>query len=259
MDLIVTKEIKPKIIFYDTFTENTFFIKHVNSKLQLNDIQIQNIDSTWKKFKNEAKSRGAHVWDGTYYRLENTENIKSNLEFSTINYSTIRGLTFNQDISQIPFESRPNHISTASLIKTSDGLFVFGVRNSNSMSSRKIDLIGGGLQPEELKVENCGDIFKNQVKEMSEEIGILPGHISSINGIGITLSSKYNVIFIFYTKLTISKNQLFEIFKYNTDDEMQNLKFVYKNDLEDYLSDKGSYRPLTTKLYANFHRTYNNY
>lgn len=243
------KEVEPKIIFPHAFTESTFVINKVESRIQLDDSQLRNISSNWQSFEEEAKLKGGQVWDGTYYRLENVDDISNELQFSTIKYSTIRGLTHNQDLSSISVQSRPNHISTATLIQTNEGLFVFGVRNKNSMSSRSIDLIGGGLQPEELEVSNCKDIFANQKKEIVEELGISDIHISSMKGLGITLSSKYNVIFIFLTKLSLSKEELLLIFEKKTDDEMQGLEFIEETNLEQYLSEKGSYRPLTAQLY----------
>lgn len=243
------KEVEPKIIFPDAFTEDTFVISNMGSQIQLNDLQLQSISSNWQSFEDEAKRKGGQVWDGTYYRLENIDDISNKLQFSTIKYSTIRGLTHNQDLSLIPVKSRPNHVSTASLIQSKEGLFVFGVRNKNSMSSRSIDLIGGGLQPDELEVASCRDIFANQKKEIIEELGISDIHIGSMKGLGVTLSSKYNVIFIFLTKLSISKKELLSIFNNKTDEEMQDLEFIEEKNLKQYLDDKGSYRPLTATLY----------
>ena len=117
------------------------------------------------------------------------------------------------------------------------------------MSNSSIDFIGGGLQPDELEVNSCTDIFENMFKEMKEEAGIEKTNILKIKGIGITLSSKYNVIFIFYTLLNITRDAALEIFNANNDNEMSDLIFVEEDKLIEFLKDKGSYRPLVTELY----------
>ncbi len=243
----MNKEINPKILSAKPFSRNTYNISHVKTSLTLDNELEASISRNWQSFLDEAHKKGARPWDGTYYRLESIEN--EELFFSTIKYSQIRGLTHNVDLSKIPTESQPFHVSTASLIKTSDNFFIFGVRNKNSMSSRKIDLIGGGLQPDELEVNNCSDIFENQLKEMREEVGLAIDDVELIEGLGITLSSKYNVVFIFYTTLNKTKSDVEQIFEKNTDDEMQGLEFIEEKDLVEYLKDKGSYRPLTAELY----------
>ncbi len=244
------KEVEPQIITDRTFDQNTFKVKHVESRIELSPEQQSLINESWQTFLHEAQKKGSTPWDGTYYRLESLDSVSNQLELSTIKYSAIKGLTHNQDLSLIPLESRPNHISTASLIKTKDNLFVFGVRNSNTMSSYSIDLFGGSLQPDELEVNSTKDIFDTQLKENKEELGISQNEIESMKGIGVILSSKYNVIFVFYTQLSITKEELLAIFRNNNDDEMVDLEFIQEENLESYLSDKGSYRPLTAKLYV---------
>lgn len=248
----MNKEVQPIILYSKIFQEDTFQIKKINSMLNLTPEQQDNVDINWKSFVEEANRKGTQPWEGTYYRLENIDQLKNDskvLLFSTIKYSQIRGLTHNSDLSTLAKDSQPNHIATGSLIQTTDGYFIFGERNKNTMSNSNIDFIGGGLQPDELEVNSCADIFENMFKEMREETGIEKSHVSKIIGIGITLSSKYNVIFIFYTLLNIAKDEVLDIFRSHNDNEMNDLIFVEKAKLEEFLKDKGSYRPLVTELY----------
>lgn len=246
------KEVEPKILTSKFFDRNTFEIKMIPSSLILSQELQHQVDSNWKNFVTESNKKGSKLWDGIYYRLENIDAVKNDsqiLSFSTIPYSVIRGLTFRRDLSKLKKQFRPNHIATAALIHTSDNYFVFGERNKKTLSNYSIDLIGGGLQPDELEIKICSDIFDNQLKEINEELGVENQHVISLNGIGIVLSSRYNVIFIFYAELNLTKNQIEKFFKENNDEEMEGIVFVKEEKLEEFLSDKGSYRPLVSKLY----------
>lgn len=247
-----SNKLEPLIISNGPFDINTYEIKHVDSTLYLDKKIKDSVDTNWKDFLTEAKKRGGNPWNGTFYRIENLNELSQGeniLKFSTIRYSEIRGLTYNVDLSTLEEQSRPNHVSTGSLIITSDNYFIFGVRNNNSMSTRAIDFIGGGLQKDELVINKLSDIFANQVKEIKEEIGVHDDHISKMIGLGLLYSTKYCLIFMFYTRLDLSRKQVQNIFGSRHDDEMQSLEFIEEKDLESYLKDKGSYRPLVSKLY----------
>jgi hypothetical protein len=250
----MTLEIKPRILSSELFTKDTYQITHADSSLVLSSQLKQQIDSVWSKFLTDAKQKGGNPWDGTYYRLENIDQVQSGeseLLFSTIKFSQIKGLTQDVDLlATLPEDSRPSHISTTALIHTADGYFVFGERNKKTMSSSSFDFIGGGLQPDEIVVNSCQNIFTSQYKEMSEEASIEPKDVAKIVGIGITHSSKYNVIFMFYAQLNVTRAQVAENFATSTDDEMSGLLFIQEAELSEFLKDKGSYRPLAAELYA---------
>ncbi len=250
----MTPEIKPRILSSDLFAKDTYRIEFSESSLVLDAKLSQQVDSVWSTFLSEAKKKGGTLWDGTYYRLENIAEVISgstHLLFSTIKFSQIKGLTQDLDLlANLPEESRPQHISTTALIHTSDGYFVFGERNKKTMSSSSFDFIGGGLQPDELAVKNCSDIFASQYKEMLEEASIDRSLVNKMVGIGIVHSSKYNVIFMFYALLNITRAEVEKIFASSTDDEMTGLVFIPESELAGFLKDKGSYRPLAAELYT---------
>jgi hypothetical protein len=137
-----------KILSDKPFKEDTYTIVHTKSSLKLNDTDKKLVDTNWHKFLEEAQSKGFQPWDGTYYRIENIQDISSGskeIYLSTIKFSEVIGLQDNTNLSQKPTRLLANNIETGSLILTTDGFFIFGVRNSNSTSISKIDLIGGGL------------------------------------------------------------------------------------------------------------------
>lgn len=239
----------PKILSDKPFKDNTYTIVHTASSLKLEDIDKTLISANWQKFLKKAESKGSKQWDGTFYRMENIQDIVSGskqLTFSTIKFSQVRGI---KDDPSLATKFRANNTGTNSLIRTADGYFIFGVRNSNSMSKSKVDLIGGGLQKSELPVNNFSDVFKNEFKEIYEETGLTKEDITGMKGIGIVQSGKSNVLFAFFTQLNKTKSEVQEIFSKNNDDEMSELEFVEENVLTEYLKDKGDYRPLTAELY----------
>ena len=239
----------PKILSDEIFKEDTYTILHTKSSLKLKDFDKNLIEANWQKFLKKAESKGSKQWDGTFYRMENIQDIISGskvLIFSTIKFSQLRGI---KDDPTLSAKFKANNISTTSLIRTTDGYFIFGVRNNNSMSKSKVDFIGGGLQESELPVNNFSDVFKNEFKEIYEEIGLTEKDITSIKGIGIVQSGKSNVLFAFFTQLNKSKSEVQEIFSESNDDEMSELEFIQEKQLKEYLNDLGDYRPLLGELY----------
>lgn len=239
----------PKILSDKPFKEDTYTIVHTKSSLKLNNLERKLVEANWQIFLKKAKSKGFQPWDGTYYRMENIQDIISGskvLTLSTIKFSQVRGI---KDDPRLSSKFRANNISTTSLIRTADGYFIFGVRNSNSMSKSKVDLIGGGLQESELVVNNFSDVFKNEIKEIKEETGLAEKDITSLEGIEIVQTIRSNVLFIFLTKLNKSKDAVEKIFSKNIDDEMSELKFIQEKELEEYLEDLGDYRSLVAELY----------
>lgn len=240
----------PKVLSNKPFKEDTYTIVHTQSSLKLNGVDNKHVDENWKVFLEKSRARGGKPFNGAFYRIENIQDIVSGckeLQFSTITYSQVRGI---KDDPYLSSKFTANNISTASLIKTIDGYFIFGIRGSSSMRTSRIDLIGGGLQESELVVNTFSDIFKNEVKEIREEVGLIEDDIRDMYGIGILQSSGSNVLFTFFTQLNRSKDEVKEIFFKNNDDEMEDLDFVEEGMLKEYLKDKGDYRPLVGEVYV---------
>lgn len=237
--------LNPRILSNKSFNKDTYTIVHTKSSLNLNDIEKEKIENNWKQFIQESETK---QWNGTYYRMENIQDILPGLKqlsISTIKYSEVRSLKDDEELSK---RYSANNIGTASLIKTIDNYFIFGIRNINSSSRSKKDLIGGGLQESELVVNTFSDVFRNEIKEIEEEIGLKEKDIKDIQGIGILQSGYSNVLFIFHTQLNIAKEEVQEIFNKNKDDEMVKLEYIKEEMLEEYLKDMSDYRPLITEL-----------
>ena len=82
----------------------------MGSSLNLTPEQQDNVNTNWKSFVEEANEKGNQPWDGTYYRLENIDQLKTDakeLIFSTIKYLQIRGLTHNVNLPTFTKGSQP--------------------------------------------------------------------------------------------------------------------------------------------------------
>jgi len=137
-----------------------------------------------------------------------------------------------------------NHLSTAGIIRTRDGQFLFGRRSRGGT----IDLIGGGVQSDELAVNHGSDIEANLRKEIFEELGVPSAQIEGVKGIGVLHSSTSNVLVIAEVDLALSTKEVVEQFAGRSDDEMSELVAVSQDDLSAFLVNMRDYRALIPEL-----------
>jgi hypothetical protein len=230
---------------------------------QFSDIDLQLTESEWRpttRYESlasaawqtrlvEETAAERQVWDGTYYRAINAQDLNGSqrllrLRLGTIKYryiATFRSL--HQDHAAEGLEPL-HHLSTAALIQTTDGQYMFGRRSRNGLP----DLIGGGLQLDELIVARGADFERNLRKEMQEEAGIADGQIVDVHGLGAFLASTSNVLILGTVTLSLSRSEAEEQFSSRTDDEMSEPIFVERADLDEFLSTLTDFRPLISGL-----------
>ncbi|PKU22676.1 NUDIX hydrolase [Telmatospirillum siberiense] len=200
------------------------------------------VEAEWRKRISEATYP---IWDGTYYRVMNiadSENSRSPPMFrlGTIRYRYVATLpALYQEHRKCRLEAL-YHLSTIALIQTTDDYYLFGKRTGNGT----IDLIGGGVQKDELAVSNGSDIEQNLFKEIREEVGIPANAVESMSGIGILLSGTSNVLIVGHARVRLSKTDAELRFAQREDDEMAAPVFVPKDKLRAFLEDMSDYRKL---------------
>ncbi|MCA9387369.1 hypothetical protein KC669_05030, partial [Candidatus Dojkabacteria bacterium] len=155
----------PQIILKEKLPLDSFQVSSVDSSLKIEPEFQQKLTQNWKEFVAEAESKGNSLWDGTYYRLENIDELnqgKKEFKFSELKYSTLRGITQEAIVNSNIFKQYPIYTcATAGLILTNDNFYVFGSRKDNTMHTQSMDFIGGGLQSDELTLNSGIDIQSN--------------------------------------------------------------------------------------------------
>ena len=189
------------------------------------------------------------IWDGTYYRVLNPADLENGTEPLTVRLGTIR----YRFIATFPLLHQAHahhqleplhHLSTIALLRTSDGYYLFGRRTRN----REIDLIGGGVQKDELEIASGADLERNLIKEIHEETGISRNRIDRLSGIGILLSGTSNVLMVGHAHVDPTRAEAIAAFALRTENEMSEAVFIPGNELPCFLRSKSDYRPLIPQL-----------
>lgn len=199
------------------------------------------VESEWARLRAERS-----LWDGTYYRTLSPGDLafRPVVQLGTIAYryiATYRALhRYHAKWSLQPL----HHLSTVALVCTSDGKYLFGRRSLNG----SIDLIGGGVQCDELPVSCGADLECNLYKEIFEETGITGEEISDLCGLGALVSSTSNVLLLARVHLRVSEARVRALFAARTDSEMAEPIFVQEVQLPSFLLALPDYRALIPEL-----------
>jgi 8-oxo-dGTP pyrophosphatase MutT (NUDIX family) len=224
-------------------------IEHVGGAWLPNASYEDSVAGTWKQKQQEAERASVRIWDGLYYRVTNAEALEKgngliHFALGTISYRYLA--TYRQLHAQHASHALDPlyHLSTAALIRTSDNWYVFGRRSRNG----SIDLIGGGVQQDELEVTTGADLERNLVKEIREELGISHTDLSAVLGLGIVLSSTSNVLVLAQVDLKTTKREVELGFDRREEDEMAEPVFVSHDEIRSFLRSLADYRALMPGL-----------
>lgn len=204
------------------------------------------VDIAWR----EKLSNAQHpVWDGMYYRVLNAHEWPIGVAVKTMRLGAIRYryiATFPSLCEQHASSGLEplNHLSTVAIIGTTDGHCLFGKRAWDGT----IDLIGGGVQQDEIAVSSGIDLERNLLKEIREEAGIHQDDIAEIAGIGILLSATSNVLILGRVQTRLSRAGTVMRFAGREDNEMAEPIFVPDDKLRRFLKDMTDYRTLIPEL-----------
>lgn len=240
----------PKILVKRRFDFSEIHIHHVDHPQWFLDDDIHEaVNDARKTLYEKHKKEWKETRDGRFYRIDNLDWLLQSpmrFEFGIINY---RYLTWDAvrkffDYYKQDPNRYPCHLSTKAMIETSDWFFVLGGRKG----SKDVDLIGWWASPDELEINTWSDIRKNLEKEMYEEAGICEHHISSLEGVWVVFSYTSNIIVIAHAVLHISRAELDEVFLWRSDDEMDRLIYLQREELAEYMGALSSYRPLVPSL-----------
>jgi 8-oxo-dGTP pyrophosphatase MutT (NUDIX family) len=204
------------------------------------------VSAEWESQTRRAAELGDHLWDGKSYRVANPDawSMPPRLRLGTISYryfATYRRLQKAYRAAGLdPF----HHLSIAALIRTSDDFYLFGRRRVRG----NVDLIGGGVQPDDMTVANGADLEKCLFKEMREETGIPASAITELVGLGVVLSGSSNILIIGHATLSLSRAEAEAAFADREEDEMGTLEIVTAADIKSYLRSLPDYRVVVADL-----------
>jgi 8-oxo-dGTP pyrophosphatase MutT (NUDIX family) len=199
------------------------------------------VESVWAKMRVEQP-----LWDGNYYRVVDPTEIScgARVRLGIIPYRYIATYrTLHEKHMRYGLKAL-HHLSTAALVRTSDGFYVFGKRARNGVA----DLLGGGVQPEELTVACGADLEENLYKEILEEAGLRRSDVEELTGMGVVVSGTSNVILLALMHLRIGCGEMEARFSGRIEDEMAELVFVPEMELLTYLDEMTDYRKLISNL-----------
>jgi 8-oxo-dGTP pyrophosphatase MutT (NUDIX family) len=201
------------------------------------------VETVWRERVAAAAARNHRLWDGRHYRLTHVGDIlrPGPVRLGIVDYRYIATFRPLREHHARHGLDPLHHISTAALLLTADGHYVFGKRALNGA----IDLIGGGLQPEE---GTAPDFAHNIVKEIHEETGIAPSALGERRGLGVVLASTSNVLVIAHQETTLTTEGVRAAFAHREDDEMAEPVFVPRGEIAHYLRGLTDYRPSVAEL-----------
>ena len=204
------------------------------------------VDAAWRQMLRESRHP---LWDGTYYRLLNPADVENGMGTSPLRLGAIRYryiATFAALHQHHAFHQLDlvHHLSTTAVIRTRDNYYLFGRRTRNG----EIDLIGGGVQRDELEVTSGADLERNLLKEIREETGVSAHDVQQLTGIGILRSANSNVLIVANANLSLTKVEAIARFVLRPENEMSELVFVPETGLYPTLNSMSDYRPLIPEL-----------
>lgn len=199
------------------------------------------VDREWQALRRERAS----LWDGVYDRVLDLAKLAAGvLCLGTIRYRYIATYpALAAEHARLGLEPL-HHLSIGALIRTRDGAYLFGRRTRNGA----IELIGGGVQRDQLAVTSGADLESNLLKEMREEVGLRAGDTEAMEGIGIVTASTSNILVMARARCRLAQAEAVERFAERTEDEMAAPVFVPAAELHNLLGTMDDYRPLLVHL-----------
>ncbi|MBO9102333.1 hypothetical protein [Rhizobium sp. L58/93] len=208
------------------------------------------LDRLWQDEVAEMTAKGRKIWNAELYRLEGFQQSDTSLhvELSTIEIKEIHAahrLPGERDLGE---SYHSNNVFVASFIETSDGKFLFGRTNTNTLTAGRIDLIGGSLSKTERPIANANDLFYSALSEIEEELNVGMADVRSGHLCAILKTPRSYVGMIFHVRLNIDLVQFESRFAARNNDEITEAIAVERIDLSSFLDSQASYLPSLSKL-----------
>ncbi len=241
----------PKILFKGNYTAADIMVSTLAKSTRKIDAKLeQQMQVRWQELLTEAKSSGRKLWDSELYRFEDFRTgPKLELTFSTVPFSVAKaGSAYIDEFNRLGEEYYSKSTFAIGLAKTSDDCYILGEVSSNYMNTGAIDIIGGVLSKSEGLMTNSNDLFAALYKEFEEEIGIKKESLAHPRLLGAILTMKFKVCLVFHLEISLTKNEVQDIYDENKDDELSRIIFIHENKLKEELTKLPDFRSTVVDL-----------
>lgn len=200
----------------------------------------QQIEQKRNEIYESEKANGKKIRDSLMYRVDAMEIWEEScwLKIGTMNWSLQFTVKFCQDLFfTLDEEVFPSGIACWALIETTDGKFIFGIRNDNTAWRKwwEIAIVWWTLEPSEWIVTSYQWFYDHVCRELHEEIGVSVALIADTHIIWIQRMKNGWIWFIYYLQLSCNSEEVRKLFWQRTDDEMSDVCFVDRNEVVDFL------------------------
>lgn len=238
--------LEPAILLKGPFRIADSIVEVIEQSWQSHPEYEQAVAVEWESRARRAAEAGDHLWDGVSYRVANADawSMPPRLQLGTVAYRYVATYRRLQDLHRAHRLEPTSHLSICALIRTTDDFYLFGRRRVR----RNVDLIGGGVQPDELAVATGADLEQCLFKELREETGIQASAVTALTGLGVVLSGSSNILIVGHATLALSCDEAQAAFAHREEDEMGELEIVPAAEIKPYLRSLPDYRVLVADL-----------
>lgn len=238
------------IIFSGRVDIDNIAINHLPTTKRRSSTLERDLDKLWDEEVAEMTAKGRRIWNAELYRLEGFQHTDTaiHVDLSTIEVKEIHASNRIPGERDLGESFRTNNIFVASFIETSDGKFLFGRTNTNTLMAGRIDLIGGSLSKTERPIANAKDLYYSALSEIEEELNIRTDEVGSGHLCAILKTPRSYVGLIFHVRLKIDLLQFEQRFLDRNNDEITETLAIDSGNLHGFLETQTGYLPSLREL-----------
>ena len=172
------------------------------------------IDAVWCEAVAEAEARGQMLYAGPMVRLDAwaCEADRLVLTASPTDYRAFVGTNLRNGgrLDEWGVDAYANPIGISAVVRTSDGLLVFGRRGSRVFfHAGRLHTIGGTVEPDDRGADGAIDVFAAMRREVCEELAVTDAEIAGLVCTGLIRDGAlHQPELIFRAELTLSRGDV---------------------------------------------------
>lgn len=141
-------------------------VTKMKEKIQLpKELQIK-IDNFWKK----EVEKNPHLFNGEVWSVTNFEELPDKIKMN-IQKTNYAHYLFDERVG-IEGKNACFNLSCGIWLETKDGQYIIGEMNETTSYSKGLEISGGSLDQNDIKVDGQVDIINNVARELKEELNV---------------------------------------------------------------------------------------